>query len=168
MFKYIKNQIINLVNKIPREQPKEEFGEYFDNVYNTPEDIYKDIIKHLQYWLNKEEPRCKQVKFKVTEPVYGNGGKIFSDRILKVDIKVYIKDAHTGTIEFELYDGAGWEEHEYYSVLKFAKDEYFISTHNDCYKAEDILNKMKDACHGISKKISDQITLVEDLYKNTH
>lgn len=166
MFKYIKNQIINLVNK-NQNQPK-EFGEYFNNAYHTPKDIHKDIIKNIQYWLNEEEPRCKQVKFKVAEPVYGTDIYPFSDRILKVDIKVYIKDAHTGTIEFELYDGAGFEDHEYYSVLKYAKDNYFISTYNDCYKAEEILSKMEDACHGISKKISDQITLVEDLYKNTH
>ena len=85
MFKYIKNQIINLVNK---NQPK-EFGEYFNNAYHTPKDIYKDIIKNIQYWLNEEEPRCKQVKFKVAEPVYGTDGCI-----LKVDIKVYIKDGY--------------------------------------------------------------------------
>ena len=113
----------------------------------------------------KEEPRCKQVKFKVAEPVYGTDGKIFNDRILKVDIKVYIKDAHTGTIEFELHDSAGFSNHEHYSILKFAQDEYIISTYNECYKAEDILDKMEDACHRISKKISNHIDVVEDLYK---
>lgn len=161
MFKYIKNQIINLVNK---NQPK-EFGEYFNNAYHTPKDIHKDIIKNIQYWLNEEEPRCKQVKFKVAEPVYGTDGKIFNDRILKVDIKVYIKDAHTGTIEFELYDSAGFSNHEHYSILKFAQDEYIISTYNECYKAEDILDKMEDACHRISKKVSNHIDVVDDLYK---
>lgn len=157
MFKYIKNQIINLVNK--NNQPK-EFGEYFDNAYHTPKDIHKDIIKNIQYWLNEEEPRCKQVKFKVSEPVYGNDGCI-----LKVDIKVYIKDAHTGTIEFELHDNAGFSNHEHYSILKFAQDEYVISTYNECYKAEDILDKMEDACHRISKKVSNHIDVVDDLYK---
>ena len=156
MFKYIKNQIINLVNK---NQPK-EFGEYFNNAYHTPKDIYKDIIKNIQYWLNEEEPRCKQVKFKVAEPVYGT-----DDYILKVDIKVYIKDAHTGTIEFELHDNAGFSNHEHYSILKFAQDEYVISTYNECYKAEDILDKMEDACHRISKKVSNHIDVVDDLYK---
>lgn len=156
MFKYIKNQIINLVNK---NQPK-EFGEYFNNAYHTPKDIHKDIIKNIQYWLNEEEPRCKQVKFKVAEPVYGTDGYI-----LKVDIKVYIKDAHTGTIEFELHDNAGFSNHEHYSILKFAQDEYVISTYNECYKAEDILDKMEDACHRISKKVSNHIDVVDDLYK---
>lgn len=156
MFKYIKNQIINLVNK---NQPK-EFGEYFNNAYHTPKDIYKDIIKNIQYWLNEEEPRCKQVKFKVAEPVYGT-----DDCILKVDIKVYIKDAHTGTIEFELHDNAGFSNHEHYSILKFAQDEYVISTYNECYKTEDILDKMEDACHRISKKVSNHIDVVDDLYK---
>ena len=61
MFKYIKNQIINLVNK-NQNHPK-EFGEYFNNAYHTPKDIHKDIIKNIQYWLNEEEARCKQVKF---------------------------------------------------------------------------------------------------------
>lgn len=159
MFKYIKNQIINLVNK---NQPK-EFGEYFNNAYHTPKDIYKDIIKNIQYWLNEEEPRCKQVKFKVSEPVHDTDGCI-----LKVDIKVYIKDAHTGTIKFELHDNAGFSNHEHYSILKFAQDEYVISTYNECYKAEDILDKMSDACHRISKKISTQIDKVEDLYKTIH
>ena len=157
MFKYIKNQIINLVNK--NNQPK-EFGEYFNNAYHTPKDIYKDVIKNIQYWLNEEEPRCKQVKFKVSEPVYGTVGCI-----LKVDIKVYIKDAHTGTIEFELHDNAGFSNHEHYSILKFAQDEYVISTYNECYKAEDILDKMEDACHRISKKVSNHIDVVDDLYK---
>lgn len=166
MFKYIKNQIINLVNK-NQNHPK-EFGEYFNNAYHTPKDIHKDIIKNIQYWLNEEEPRCKQVKFKVAEPVYGTDGKIFNDRILKVDIKVYIKDAHTGTIEFELYDSAGFSNHEHYSILKFAQDEYVISTYNECYKAEDILDKMGDACHRISKKISNHIDVVDDLYKTIH
>nr|DAN59394.1 MAG TPA: hypothetical protein [Caudoviricetes sp.] len=156
MFKYIKNQIINLVNK---NQPK-EFGEYFNNAYHTPKDIHKDIIKNIQYWLNEEEPRCKQVKFKVAEPVYGT-----DVCILKVDIKVYIKDAHTGTIEFELHDNAGFSNHEHYSILKFAQDEYVISTYNECYKAEDILDKMEDACHRISKKVSNHIDVVDDLYK---
>ena len=64
-------------------------------------------------------------KFKVAEPVYGTDGKIFNDRILKVDIKVYIKDAHTGTIEFELHDSAGFSNHEHYSILKFAQDEIY-------------------------------------------
>lgn len=157
MFKYIKNQLINLVNK--NNQPK-EFGEYFNNAYHTPKDIHKDIIKNIQYWLNEEEPRCKQVKFKVAEPVYGTDGCI-----LKVDIKVYIKDAHTGTIEFELHDSAGFSNHEHYSILKFAQDEYVISTYNECYKAEDILDKMEDACHRISKKVSNHIDVVDDLYK---
>lgn len=157
MFKYIKNQLINLVNK--NNQPK-EFGEYFNNAYHTPKDIHKDIIKNIQYWLNEEEPRCKQVKFKVAEPVYDT-----DDCILKVDIKVYIKDAHTGTIEFELHDNAGFSNHEHYSILKFAQDEYVISTYNECYKAEDILDKMEDACHRISKKVSNHIDVVDDLYK---
>lgn len=157
MFKYIKNQLINLVNK--NNQPK-EFGEYFNNAYHTPKDIHKDIIKNIQYWLNEEEPRCKQVKFKVSEPVCGTDGCI-----LKVDIKVYIKDAHTGTIEFELHDNAGFSNHEHYSILKFAQDEYVISTYNECYKAEDILDKMEDACHRISKKVSNHIDVVDDLYK---
>lgn len=160
MFKYIKNQLINLVNK--NNQPK-EFGEYFNNVYHTPKDIHKDIIKNIQYWLNEEEPRCKQVKFKVPEPIQADIGCI-----LKVDIKVYIKDAHTGTIEFELYDNPGFTDHEHYSILKFAQDEYVISSYNECYKAEDILDKMEDACHRISKKISTQINVVEDLYKTIH
>lgn len=160
MFKYIKNQIINLVNK--NNQPK-EFGEYFNNAYHTPKDIYKDVIKNIQYWLNEEEPRCKQVKFRVAEPVYGTYGCI-----LKVDIKVYIKDAHTGTIEFELHDNAGFTDHEHYSILKFAQDEYVISIYNECYKADDILDKMGDACHRISKKISNHIDVVEDLYKTIH
>ena len=41
MFKYIKNQIINLVNK---NQPK-EFGEYFNNAYHTPKTSTKILSR---------------------------------------------------------------------------------------------------------------------------